>query len=388
MPSDEHRRLARPAAGTHPGTPPPATPPDSRRRERTRRRAPTAAGPPVRVQDTAELIATVPALIGYHPRESLVLIATEGPAGGRIGLTLRADLPPPQHVELVAADAVDSLLMDEPAGAVVIVLGERSGDADPLPHAELVEAVVEALAGHGVEPYVVAWAESTEAGAPWACYGRCRCVGVLPDPAGTVVAASVVAGGQVIRADRTELERMVAPADPARVRRRARLLVARQDAALDRPESTAGPVDGLAVVDAAVAAAADGALVLDDRTVLDLAWALSDIRVRDAALLRNLGPAAAAAEQLWAALARELPDPEAAEAAALLAVAALLRGDGALANVSLDRAQRAWPGHRLTRLLRWAAEAGVRPDQLRGWLSGDAAPTGRSEGVGAGERGA
>jgi len=150
----------------------------------------------------------------------------------------------------------------------------------------------------------------------------------------------------------------------------------------------AGPVDGLAVVDAAVAAAAEGALVLDDRTVLDLAWALSDIRVRDAALLRNLGPAAAAAEQLWAALARELPDPEAAEAAALLAVAALLRGDGALANVSLDRAQRAWPGHRLTRLLRWAAEAGVRPDQLRGWLSGDAAPTGRSEGVGAGERGA
>jgi hypothetical protein len=54
----------------------------------------------------------------------------------------------------------------------------------------------------------------------------------------------------------------------------------------------------------------------------------------------------------------------------------------------VDRAQRAWPGHRLTRLLRWAAEAGVRPDQLRGWLSGDAAPTGRSEGVGAGERGA
>ncbi len=129
---------------------------------------------------------------------------------------------------------------------------------------------------------------------------------------------------------------------------------------------TPARLDGLAVVDAAVAAAADGALVLDDRTVLDLAWALSDIRVRDAALLRNLGPAAAAAEQLWAALARELPDPEAAEAAALLAVAALLRGDGALANVSLDRAQRAWPGHRLTRLLRWAAEAGVRPDQLRG----------------------
>ena len=61
---------------------------------------------------------------------------------------------------------------------------------------------------------------------------------------------------------------------------------------------------------------------------------------------------------------------------------------GAPGAYSEMAAQRAWPGHRLTRLLRWAAEAGVRPDQLRVWLSGDAAPTGRSEGVGAGERGA
>ena len=244
--------------------------------------------------------------------------------------------------------------------------------------------MVEALAGHGVEPYAVAWAESTAAGAPWACYGRCRCAGVLPDPAGTVVAAAVVAGGQVIRADRAELERMVAPADPARVRRRARLLVARPDAALDRPERrrrTRRP--GWRWWTRRSPRRPAGELVLDDRAVLELAWALSDIRVRDAALLRNLGPAAAAAEQLWAALARELPDPEAAEPAALLAVAALLRGDGALANVALDRAERAWPGHRLTRLLRRAAEAGVRPDQLRAWLSGDAvAVGGRAAGPG------
>ena len=74
------------------------------------------------------------------------------------------------------------------------------------------------------------------------------------------------------------------------------------------------------------------------------------------------GPAAAAAEQLWAALVRELPDPEAAEPAALLAVSALLRGDGALANVALDRAEQAWPGHRLTRLLRWPPRPGcARP---------------------------
>jgi hypothetical protein len=87
-----------------------------------------------------------------------------------------------------------------------------------------------------------------------------------------------------------------------------------------------------------------------------------------------VGPRPAAAEQLWAALARETPDPEAAEPAALLAVSALLRGDGALANVALDRAERAWPGHRLTRLLRVAAEGGLRPSEVRAWLTASAEP--------------
>ena len=75
------------------------------------------------------------------------------------------------------------------------------------------------------------------------------------------------------------------------------------------------------------------------------------------------------AEHLWAALARETPDPEAAEPAALLAACALLRGDGALAGIALDRAEQAWPGHRLTGLLRAAWEAGMPPERVRECLS-------------------
>ena len=51
---------------------------------------------------------------------------------------------------------------------------------------------------------------------------------------------------------------------------------------------------------------------------------------------------------LPAALHDASPDPEAAEPATLLAACALLRGDGALAGIVLDRAQQAWPGHRLS----------------------------------------
>ena len=61
-------------------------------------------------------------------------------------------------------------------------------------------------------------------------------------------------------------------------------------------------------------------------------------------------------------------EPEAAEPAALLAMSALLRGDGALANVALDRAERAWPGHAFAALVRRAAMAGIRPSVMREML--------------------
>jgi hypothetical protein len=321
------------------------------------------------VRDTAELIAMVPALMGFHPRESLILITTGGPSGRRVGLTLRADLPPPALRGLLVADVVGSVLVDGPAGVAVIVLAAPGSGTGP-PHAELVDDLVEALAEVDVEAHTVVWAAGTAAGAPWACYGPCHCSGRLPDPASTVYAAAVVAEGQVIHADRAEMERVVAPVDPERIRRREALLVARHDAALQGPDPVAGTADGLAAVDAAIAAVAAGELDLDDDTAGELAVALSDPRVRDAALLRNVGSSAAAAERLWALLCRELPDPESAEPAALLAASALLRGHGALANIALDRAERAWPGHRLTRLLRQAAAAGVRPTEFRRWLVG------------------
>ena len=96
--------------------------------------------------------------------------------------------------------------------------------------------------------------------------------------------------------------------------------------------------------------------------------------VRDAAVAACTGSRPAAAEALWAALARGTPDPEAAEPAALLALMGLLHGDGALANVALQRAEAAWPGHHLTATLRGLAAAGIRPSELRACLIGAPLP--------------
>ena len=60
--------------------------------------------------------------------------------------------------------------------------------------------------------------------------------------------------------------------------------------------------------------------------------------------------------------------------AALLALMGLLQGDGALANVALQRAEAAWPGHRFTATLRGLAAIGIRPGELRNCLTGAPMP--------------
>jgi Domain of unknown function (DUF4192) len=352
----------------------------------------------VLVTTPADLIAALPYLLGFHPHESLVLVATHGRSGGSLGLTLRVDLPPPRHRRAVADAVAGKLMLGAPTGAAVIVVG-----AGP-PQRTLVERVVAALERRRVAVHTAMWAESTAGGGRWGCYDPCACGGVLPDPATTVAVAAAVAGGQVALGDRGELERFVAPADEATVGRREALLIAAQERAAAAAGGEPDDLDDLVgVVDSALADSAAGRLVLDDDRVVALAMALAEPLVRDTVMARCAGSVgapgsraaaasgvtvdearclAAAAEQLWAALARETPDPEAAEPAALLAVSAMLRGHGALATVALDRAEQAWPGHRLTGLLRQATDAGMRPEAFRACLGlGD--PGGVAAAVGA-----
>jgi hypothetical protein len=325
---------------------------------------PSSAPPVLRVTDVAELVATVPVLLGFRPSESLVLICTGGPSGRRLGLTLRIDLPPPGHVAVLAEQVATSLLAGDPAGAVLVVYAAGDGPV----RRDVVAAVDAALAARGVPVRTAVWAERAGSGAAWACFDGC-CSGVLPDPGATAAAAEAVAAGHVVRADRAALERLVAPTDPVALLRREERLVATTGV---RPDDAPA---ALARLVRALEESAAGEFRATDDAVVALAVALTHPRVRDRVLLRcaeahaEAGAAATApAEGLFALLCRELPDPEAAEAAALLAACALLRGDGALANVALARAERSWPGHRLTGLLREAAERAVHPRELRASL--------------------
>ncbi|MHA6621066.1 DUF4192 domain-containing protein [Pseudonocardia sp. DLS-67] len=334
--------------------------------------------PALRVRDQGELVAAVPAMLGFHPRESLVLMATGGQSGRRLGLTLRVDLPPPEHpqyaehAELIVASAVSGLLLDEPAGAIAVLVSDSGDPPGPPRHSLLASHVESALEARHVPIQALMWAACTAGGARWACYQPCGCAGTVPDPSTTPFLAAMVAEGRVVHADRAALEALIAPADPAVIRRREKRLIRSADAALEGDPGgvVLEPGAGLSVVDAAITDAAAGRLALSDDGVVALATALGIAEVRAWALERSAGQDGAAAEHLWAALVREMPDPEAAEPAALLAVSALLRGDGALANIALDRAERAWPGHAFAGLVRRCAAAGIRPSRIRETLLG------------------
>ena len=104
----------------------------------------------LRLSNPGDLVATVPVLMGFHPVDSLVLIALGGRSRRRIGLTVRLDLPPPDVVGAtsgVAEAAVQALFADTPEEAAVIVIGP----VEPAPpDGELVDRVVAGLAARGV----------------------------------------------------------------------------------------------------------------------------------------------------------------------------------------------------------------------------------------------
>ncbi|MBW8767509.1 MAG: DUF4192 domain-containing protein, partial [Geodermatophilales bacterium] len=110
---------------------------------------------------------------------------------------------------------------------------------------------------------------------------------------------------------------------------------------------------------------AAASIALADRDIARVVWGLSDVRVRDRALGLALGPDAAAAEILWTECTRRSPAPLDAAPATLLAVSAWLRGDGAMANVALDRALDSRPTYSLARLLSEALAGCLPPEQLR-----------------------
>lgn len=320
----------------------------------------------VRIGDPGDLAAGLPQLLGYRPDESLVLVGLGGETGRRVGLTVRADLPPAGYARELAAVLARSLSTDEPRAALAFVVSEAPDDGVPdLPHRSLVHDLVLALDAVGL-PLEQALLVRGERWWDYDCPSPCCAPGSgtpLPTAVGALEVAAV-ASGTVVAADRGALkERLAPPGESA---------CAAMEPVVLRVglEGPVGRSAGRRRIRSAVARCRpgrDGARPGDEE-IARIAWSLRQPEVRDWALLLSLGDDAAAAEALWTECTRRAPSPLDAFPAALVAVCSWLRGDGAMANTALDRALDSEPGNPLAGLLRDALDACVAPRRLRAML--------------------
>src|SRR5215218_1118292 len=345
---------------------------------------PVGADPVVRIDDSGDLAAALPVLVGFRPHESLVLVSLGGPGGRRVGLTARVDIPPPANARALAAALAARLAHERPEAAVLAVVSEApdvvpfpddpddAGGPD-LPHRPLVHELLLALDGQAIplqEALLVRNGRWWSYDCPNVC---CAPDAGTPLPGGTSpLAAAAVAAGQVLARDRAELELRIArtEASAAAAMTRTVTAVGEELADLVLIEGRDAAADDYAEwVEAAVARCGSPGARPGDEELARVGWGLRDVRVRDLALGFALGPRAAAAEVLWTECTRRLPEPLDAAPATLLAVSVWLRGDGAMARIALDRALDSQPDYALAELLSEGMDAGLGPRDLRSMVA-------------------
>ncbi|MEB4210829.1 DUF4192 domain-containing protein [Mycobacterium sp. 94-17] len=309
------------------------------------------------------LIAALPAVLGFVPENSLILVSL---GDGELGSVMRVDLGEEladrvEHLAEVAAAAAPE--------AVIAVIVNADGAYCPSCNEEyrqLSAALAAALSQNNIELWATHVVDRVALGGRWHCAEGCGSSGLIDDPSSSPLAAAAVLDGRRLYSRRADLQAVVAPDDPARSAALAGALT--RQAARRRSAHRAQPVRCTrGDVKAAMAAAARLAAgeSLSDAEVATLGCALSDAQVRDILYALAVGESANEVESLWALLARRLPEPWRVEALVLIAFSAYARGDGPLAGVSLQEALRCKPGHRMAGMLDTALQSGLRPEDIR-----------------------
>jgi hypothetical protein len=323
----------------------------------------TTSQPDFMLNRPGALIAALPAVLGFVPEKSLVLVTMDC---GEMGAVMRVDLSPR------IADTVDRIADVAAAArpdAAIAVIVDAEGALCPMcadEHRELAASLSEVLALQGITLIAAHVVDQIAAGGMWRCADMCGARGIVDDPSASPLAMAAVLDGRRLYGQRSELQRVIEVTDQARARRLTRM--ARKERK-NRQATRQGDTDVWARGDIEYAMEV-ASRVADceeptDAEAASLACALSDITVRDTLYALAVGDEAGAAEALWAALSRMLPDPWRVEALVLLAFSAYARGDGPLAGVALEAALRCDGEHRMASMLDTALQSGMRPEQIR-----------------------
>lgn len=302
-----------------------------------------------------DLLAAIPFLIGYHPNDSLVLVAIKA---GNVSMAMRIDYP-----KIENADAYDllshHLKLDEADSALLIAYVPLNNSQIYESGADVLGQMATSLSTNDIEIR-----ESIEViGTRWrsvicADISCCPPEGnPLPDFESSRVAAEQVMQGRSLPfIDVSKLADSIAALP--NIGNEFRVQVESYFVHEDSPDLNEKQRDGAtAVVDLGQLYEA-GRGNSDPDLVAQVIGRLSDIQVRDYALGIHSEETLDAYWSMWRELLRIAPVGYVAPIASIFAAVAYESGQGALAHKALDRALIDNPGYSLALLLRRVFSAG------------------------------
>jgi hypothetical protein len=311
-----------------------------------------------------DLLAMVPAVLGFHPEESLVVL-TIGQAPDPF--FARVDLPSePADVEELAAHLASVVARHALHGVALVVYSVDAATAE-----SSAVALVRTLADAGTE---VPIAVRADGGRWFRLHGGESADGDSGTPYDVTAhpfTLEAVVDGRVVHESREALADTLVTRDPDEVEavQHALAKALRRKAAAARqplgPPNPAGArnhlvAEGRWLQERVRQFVVDGGR-LDTEEVGRLLVAVTSAEVRDVAWSEMTRADARSHVDLWRDVVRRSPRESVAAPAAMLAFAAWLSGDGALAWCAVDLSQQAEPGYGMAALVAQTLAAAVPP---------------------------
>ncbi|MFF1612252.1 DUF4192 domain-containing protein [Amycolatopsis sp. NPDC058278] len=310
----------------------------------------------------ADLLAAIPAALGFVPTDSVVVVAAAAHPDGtaRMGPITRFDLDAVIHHPRHVVAYLRQVLSETPVKRLISTIVHDNTSTGDLPYRPQLATFTHWLHNFGFTNVELLHLPGFTPGVTWSCYDVYSHTGTLTDPATSPLTAHEIARGNRVYRSRDDFLQQFVPV-PADVRDRIQALAApiiddirKEELADDSP----GLHRRLTRIDDAITAATSGRLPTDEHVIADLLAALSCLRLRDIHLTQSTAERTAAAQALWLQLWRHARAPYAPVIAALVATTAYLRRDGATAGAIFDTDSQPT---RLSQLIRALHHNGIDP---------------------------
>src|SRR5262245_34573798 len=171
----------------------------------------TSQPPDFHLNRPGVLIAALPAVLGFVPEKSLVLVTVDR---GEMGCVMRVDLSDelPSSLEQLA----DIAAAANPDAAIAVVIDEQGAGCRLCndEYRQLATMLATSLADRGIELLAAHVVDRVAAGGRWHCADGCGNSGSVEDPSASPLAMAAVLDGRRLYARRAELQEVIELVDP------------------------------------------------------------------------------------------------------------------------------------------------------------------------------